>query len=112
MVMYTNNTYVDDEVGADTSAQVDSTKSTPSKGDTLLKEKTYLSRDTHISRVKTYKTSAGPLFLSTNCTPAFVEELKVDDGLRAFLNANIACSSPLLSNQQIDLPWPIPPKAR
>ena len=50
----------------------------------MLKEKAYLSRNTHTSRVKTYKTPAGPLFLSKNCTPAFVEELKVDDGLRAF----------------------------
>jgi acetoin utilization protein AcuA len=50
----------------------------------LLKEKTYLSSNTHISRVKTYKTPAEPLFLRTCCTPAFIEELKVDDGLRAF----------------------------
>src|SRR5207244_1908635 len=54
----------------------------------LLKEKTYLSseksRTTHISRVKTYKTPAGPLFLRTCCTPSFVEGLKVDDGLRSF----------------------------
>ncbi|MGZ3618297.1 MAG: hypothetical protein ACXVAV_15015, partial [Ktedonobacteraceae bacterium] len=50
----------------------------------MLKEKTYLARDTHVSRVKTYRTPAGPLFLSTNCNPAFVEELKVDDGTRAF----------------------------
>ncbi len=54
----------------------------------MLKEKTYLtsekSRHTHISRVITYKTPAGPLFLRTCCTPSFVEELKVDDGLRAF----------------------------
>lgn len=54
----------------------------------MLKEKIYLpgdkSRNTHISHVKTYKTPAGPLFVSTGCTPAFVEDLQVDDGLRAF----------------------------
>ena len=54
----------------------------------MLKEKTYLSsaksRSTRISRVKSYKTPARPLFLSTCCTPSFVEGLKVDDGLRAF----------------------------
>ena len=50
----------------------------------MLKEKTYLSRTTHICRVKTYKTPAGPLFLHTCCTPSFVKGLKVDDGLRAF----------------------------
>ena len=52
----------------------------------MLKEKTYLSRNmnTHVSRVKTYKTPAGPLFLRTCCTPSFVEGLKADDGLRAF----------------------------
>src|SRR5437667_12168380 len=57
-------------------------KETPS----LLKEKTYLSRNmnSHASRVKTYKTPAGPLFLRTCCTPSFVEGLKADDGLRAF----------------------------
>src|SRR5947207_5479779 len=59
-------------------------KETPS----LLKEKTYLTsekpRNAHISRVKTYKTPAGPLFLRTCCTPSFVEGLKVDNGLRAF----------------------------
>ncbi len=54
----------------------------------MLKEKTYLSsekyRDLQASRVKTYKTPAGPLFLSTSCTPSFVEGLTVDDGMRAF----------------------------
>ena len=54
----------------------------------MLKEKTYLSseksRTTGNSYVKTYRTPAGPLFLSTCCSPSFVEELKVDDGLRAF----------------------------
>jgi len=54
----------------------------------MLKEKTYLSseksRNPYNSRVKTFKTPAGPLFLRTCCTPSFVEGLKVDDGLRAF----------------------------
>jgi len=54
----------------------------------LLKEKSYLSSektyDTYASRVKTYKTPAGPLFLRTCCTPSFVEGLKIDGGLRAF----------------------------
>lgn len=34
--------------------------------------------------VKTYKTPAGPVFLRGCCSPAFVEGLKVDEGLRAF----------------------------
>ena len=54
----------------------------------MLKEKSYLSseksRNTHNSRVKTYKTPTGPLFLRTCCTPSFVEGLKVDDGLHVF----------------------------
>src|SRR5215467_14389529 len=54
----------------------------------MLKEKTYLSsektRNLYTSCVKTFKTPAGPLFLRTCCTPSFVEELKVDEGLRAF----------------------------
>src|SRR5215469_5572373 len=37
-----------------------------------------------ISRVKTYKTAAGPLFLRSCCSPSFVESLKADEGLRAF----------------------------
>ena len=32
-----------------------------------------------ISRVKTYKTTAGSLFLRSNCTPSFVEDLKADE---------------------------------
>ena len=36
------------------------------------------------SRVKTYKTSAGSLFLRTCSPPALVEGLQVDEGLRAF----------------------------
>ena len=36
------------------------------------------------SRVKTYKTASGIVFLRTCCTPAFVEGLQVDAGLRAF----------------------------
>jgi GNAT superfamily N-acetyltransferase len=38
----------------------------------------------HISRVKTYQTAAGPLFLRSCCSPSCVEGLKVDEGLRAF----------------------------
>lgn len=37
-----------------------------------------------ISRVKTYKTAAGPLFLRSCCSPSFVEGLRADEGLRAF----------------------------
>jgi GNAT superfamily N-acetyltransferase len=43
-----------------------------------------ISESTRISQVKTYKTPAGPLFLRNNCSPAFVESLQVDEGLRAF----------------------------
>ena len=39
---------------------------------------------TRTSRVKTYKTAAGSLFLRTCCPPALVEGLQVDEGLRAF----------------------------
>src|SRR5438067_8753994 len=44
-------------------------------------EKSVIAR---ISRVKTYRTAAGPLFLRSCCSPSFVEGLKADDGLRAF----------------------------
>lgn len=37
-----------------------------------------------ISRVKTYKTPAGPLFLRSCCSPSLVESLEADEGLRAF----------------------------
>jgi GNAT superfamily N-acetyltransferase len=54
----------------------------------MLKEQTYLSseksRNIHISRVKIYKTPAGPIFLRSCCTPSFIEGLNVDAGLRAF----------------------------
>ena len=40
---------------------------------------------TRTSRVKTYKTAAGLLFLRTCCPPALVEGLQVDEGLRAFM---------------------------
>jgi GNAT superfamily N-acetyltransferase len=40
--------------------------------------------DTCNSPVQTYKTPAGLLFLRSCCTPAFVEALKVDEGLRSF----------------------------
>src|SRR5215469_6376248 len=36
------------------------------------------------SRVKTYKTAAGPVFLRSCCSPSLVEGLKADEGLRAF----------------------------
>ena len=42
------------------------------------------SESTCTSRAKTYKTAAGPLFLRTCCSPALVEGLQVDEGLRAF----------------------------
>src|SRR2546427_6591414 len=55
----------------------------------MLKAKTHtlndeISENTGISRVKTYKTPAGPLFLRSCCSPSFVEGLKADEGLRAF----------------------------
>lgn len=36
------------------------------------------------SRVKMFKTAAGPLLLRSNCSPSFVEGLTADEGLRAF----------------------------
>ncbi len=42
------------------------------------------SESIHTSRIKTYKTAAGPLFLRSCCSPSFVEQLKADEGLRAF----------------------------
>ncbi len=56
----------------------------------MLKERACPSSDqerpesTRISHVKMYKTPAGPLLLRSCCSPAFVESLKADDGLRAF----------------------------
>jgi len=55
----------------------------------MLNEKTHspsdeISGNTRNSPVKTYKTPAGPLFLRNNCSPAFVEGLKADEGLRSF----------------------------
>src|SRR6266581_2519072 len=55
----------------------------------MLKAKTYspndeISENTGISRVKTYKTPAGPLLLRSSCSPSLVESLKADEGLRAF----------------------------
>jgi len=38
---------------------------------------------TRISRVTTYSTAAGSLFLRACCPPALVEGLQVDEGLRA-----------------------------
>src|SRR5262245_8763389 len=43
-----------------------------------------ISENTCNSRVKAYKTPAGPLFLRSCCSPSFVEDLKADEGLRAF----------------------------
>src|SRR5713101_5925947 len=89
-LMDKNNIHVDGVVGADLSRTPPihrptwisrfphQQKETPP----LLKEKTYpsseKSRNTHVSRVKTYKTPAGPLFLRACCTPSFVEGLKAD----------------------------------
>lgn len=56
----------------------------------MLKEITYHANDpegsgsVRISRVKTYKTVAGTLFLQSCCSPAFVAGLQADEGLRAF----------------------------
>jgi len=55
----------------------------------MLNEKTHspadeISGNTRNSPVKTYKTPAGPIFLRSCCSPAFVEGLKADDGLHAF----------------------------
>ncbi|MFL5663166.1 MAG: GNAT family N-acetyltransferase [Ktedonobacteraceae bacterium] len=55
----------------------------------MLKEKTSsfgneLVGDTRISHEKIYNTPPGQLFLRNCCSPAFVEDLKVDEGLRAF----------------------------
>src|SRR3989440_9759706 len=56
----------------------------------MLKERVHHTNDpeesgsTCTSRVKTYKTAAGPLFLRSRCSPSFVEGLKADEGLRAF----------------------------
>ena len=56
----------------------------------MLKERTHSLSDhersgsTRISHVKIYKTTAGPLFLRNCSTPAFVESLEMDEGLRAF----------------------------
>ena len=56
----------------------------------MLKERAYTSSEQElsgrdrISRVKTYKTPAGPVFLRSCCSPSFVEGLQADEGLRAF----------------------------
>ncbi len=55
----------------------------------MQKEQKYSSTDemwgnTYSSPVQTYKTPAGPVFLRSCCSPAFVEGLNVDEGLRAF----------------------------
>ena len=54
----------------------------------MLKEKMHSANDPEnavcTSRIKTYKTAAGPLFLRSCCSPSFVEQLKADEGLRAF----------------------------
>jgi GNAT superfamily N-acetyltransferase len=43
-----------------------------------------MSANKYISHVKTYKTAEGTLFLQSCCSPALVEGLQVDEGLRAF----------------------------
>jgi GNAT superfamily N-acetyltransferase len=56
----------------------------------MLKEKAYhlseheSSGNERLSRVKTFKTAAGPLFLQSCCPPALIEGLRADEGLRAF----------------------------
>src|SRR5436309_12993878 len=56
----------------------------------MLKERAHHANDPEesgsirISRIKTYKTVAGPLFLRSCCSPSFVEGLKADEGLRTF----------------------------
>jgi acetoin utilization protein AcuA len=55
----------------------------------MQKEKSHSQTDeisgiTHNSPVKTFKTPAGQLFLRSCCSPAFVADLQVDEGLRAF----------------------------
>jgi len=56
----------------------------------MLKEITYDANDPDgsgsacISRVKRYTTARGPLLLQGCCSPALVEVLQVDEGLRAF----------------------------
>ena len=55
----------------------------------MQKEKSHSQTDeisgiTHNSPVKTFKTPAGQLFLRSCCSPAFVEDMQVDEGLRAF----------------------------
>src|SRR5258708_32356041 len=59
------------------------------KTSVMRKEKIYspnyeISGNTSNSHVKIYETLAGPLFLRSCCSPTFVENLKVDEGLRAF----------------------------
>src|SRR5689334_12341558 len=59
------------------------------KTSVMQKEKTYSTNDAisgnnRNSHVKIYKTPAGPLFLRSCCSPALVEDLKADEGLRAF----------------------------
>jgi predicted N-acetyltransferase YhbS len=60
------------------------------KGTIVQKEQKYSSTDemwgnTCSSPVRTYKTPAGSVFLRSCCSPSFVEGLKVDEGLRAFV---------------------------
>ena len=56
----------------------------------MLKERAYRASDAEesgnerFSRVKTYKTEMGPLFLRSCCPPSIVEGLRADEGLRAF----------------------------
>ena len=56
----------------------------------MLKEKAYhlgeheSAGNERLSRVKTYKTAAGLLFLRSCCPPALIEGLRADEGLRAF----------------------------
>src|SRR5215467_3845607 len=43
-----------------------------------------ISASTSYSRVKLYKTPVGPVFLQSRCSPSFVADLQIDEGLHAF----------------------------
>jgi len=65
-----------------------------------------ISENTCNPRVKAYKTPAGPVFLRSCCSPSFVENLKADEGLRAFARL------PEPQTRTLELPdswWPLFP---
>ena len=49
----------------------------------MLKERVFHASE-RVSRVKTYQTVEGPLFLRSCCSPELIERLRADEGLRAF----------------------------